>query len=114
MPDIPEREYALDVLNNLERGKFLLALGEELKSLAEAVRCSGRNGASGTLTVTLKMALVDADSGEMKVTSGIKQAPPKTEARDTIFFGSTDGTLSRRDPRQDDIENLPSIGREAK
>ena len=95
---------ALQTLGQLRRGLFIEDLDVELAALVDAVRSTGRKG-----SITLKLEIGMASKGDdmaLKITDAIKVSAPQPERGDTIMYATADGRMSRRDPRQMDIEDL--------
>ena len=78
-------------------------LGEKLTELIDAIQASGKKG---SLTLKLDIAPMEKTSVEsVKVATEIKLTKPLQDRRPTIFFIDDDLHLTRRDPRQHDIED---------
>lgn len=97
-----------DTLGALRRGQFIEELSTEMGSLVDAVRSTGRKG---TLTVTLTVAPASkGDDTTLTVADEIKVRPPQPARGETIMYATADGALTRRDPRQMDIDDLRVVG----
>lgn len=102
----------LSVLGQLRRGLFVEDLDRELAALVDAVRDTGRRGA---VTIRLEVGLASkGDDMALKIGDSIKVATPQPERGDTIMYAAGDGRLSRRDPRQIDIDDLKVVEPKAK
>lgn len=95
---------ALKTLGELRRGQFVDDLATEMAHLIDAIRDTGRKG---TLTVKLDIGLAfKGDDRTLKITDAITVKAPQPEVGDTIMYATADGRLSRRDPRQMDIDDV--------
>lgn len=100
-----------------EFGSFLLeqARGRTHDELSQALHDVTakviETGKKGSLTLVLNIALLDKDPANgLIVTDEIKTKLPEHDRPASMFFPTSDGSLSRRDPRQmsfDDLQTLP-------
>lgn len=92
----------LDVLRELDKGAVNDRLGEALQELVEACAATGKKG-----DLTLKLS-VDPKSTEdaehCAVSASVKLAKPGPSLRASLFFIDDAKNLTRRDPRQGDLE----------
>jgi hypothetical protein len=96
-----------DTLTALRRGQFIDELTGELGQLVDAVRSTGRKG---TLTIQIDVALASkGDDTTLNVTDTIKLKLPQAGGGQTIMYATADGALTRRDPRQLDIDGLRTV-----
>jgi len=91
------------LVEDLDYGRVNTRLGEELKQLSAAVDDTGNQG---TMVVTLK---VTKEGKHAKIDVASKLTVPKEGLHGTLFhFGPKgDGTLTRDDPRQMNLLELP-------
>lgn len=102
---------SLMMLGDLRRGVFVDDLDAELAALVDAVRATGRKG---SLTIKLDVSLASkGDDVALKVGDSITVKAPQPERGDTFLYAVGDGRLSRRDPRQMDIEDLKVVEKAA-
>lgn len=94
---------AIDVLGALRRGAFKKSFQDELRQLVDAVRSTGKKG---TITVTLTVESVGVADDDMSLSIGDKIAVklPQPSTGSTLMYVTANGDLSRRDPRQHDLE----------
>jgi hypothetical protein len=97
----------MDTLRELGRGDCHDELTEEMAKLVQTVRERGKAG-----ELTLKVKLKPAGKGEsdmLVLEHAISTKLPPRERPQTIMFATEDGELTRRDPRQMDLEDLRPI-----
>lgn len=77
-------------------------LNDELTELmAEVVKAVRETGKSGSLTLTLKVQMLNnRDENAVKITPAVKSKKPKLAPYETIMFSTGDGDLLRDDPNQ--------------
>ena len=98
---------ALRTLGDLRRGVFIDDLEREMAALVDAVRDTGRKG---TITVKIDIGLASkGDAMTLKIGDSISVKAPQPERGDTIMYATADGRLSRRDPRQMDLDDLKVV-----
>jgi hypothetical protein len=90
----------LELIQGFRRGALLTDGDQKLSELIEAI---GNTMSGGTLTMTLKFKVNKAGQIELDPSIAIKK--PRFALGTGIYFASGDGTLSRRDPQQMDIED---------
>lgn len=90
----------LELLQTFRRGELLQQGDEQLEKVIGAI---AETGGDGKLVIEMPFKLNKAGQIECtpKITSKVPQRPMGTG----IFFADDDGRLSRRDPRQMDIED---------
>lgn len=66
-------------------------------------------GGAGTLDLKLKFTL--NKFGQVEVAAKVASKPPRQEPKPSIFYLTDSGELSRRDPAQADIEDIPGVRR---
>lgn len=95
-------------LLELARGKTHEELSQALQDVTAKVIETGKKG---SLTLNLTIELLDKDPANgLRLTDEIKTKLPEHDRPGSMFFRTTDGNLSRRDPRQmsfDDLQTLP-------
>jgi hypothetical protein len=99
-----------------EFGSFLLeqARGRTHDELSQALQDVTRKvietGKKGSLTLVLNIALLDKDPANgLVITDEIKTKLPEHDRPASMFFPTSDGNLSRRDPRQMSFDDLATI-----
>ena len=90
----------LGLIQSFRRGELLDDGNQKLNELVEAIRTTG---AGGDLTLKLKFKLNKA--GQLEIQPELTIKKPTRALGMGIFFATDDGTLSRRDPHQMDIED---------
>jgi hypothetical protein len=95
----------LDTLTEIDGGLFLQEIGDKL---AEVVKACSQRGKKGGLQISL--GLKPNSRGQVEVVARVESALPKSDSFGAIFFGTEQGLLQRRDPRQPE---LPGIDEEA-
>lgn len=91
-----------DTLRDLRQGAALDELADELAAVVRAVRECNKAG-----ELTLKLRVAPASNGDIStliVTDSITAKPPRLSKGGTVFFSDDHNNLSRRDPRQAEIE----------
>jgi hypothetical protein len=78
-------------------------LGEQLANITAAVIEFQKKG---TLTLTLEITPADDDMNAVVIRDDWKAKVPRATPQPSRFFSDEHGTLSRRDPRQPEIEGL--------
>jgi hypothetical protein len=94
----------VDVLKELRGGQAIDDLTEEMESLVEAIRQSGRGGKL-TLTITAKPASKGSISTLM-LDAAIAVKKPIKDTESTIFYATDENVLQRNDPRQPELTGL--------
>lgn len=89
-----------DVLHELSGGRSLHRLNEELGKVIDLAQSYGQKG-----TITLKVDIQPMGDDVVTFTDTITPKYPQPKQMRTNFFLTEDG-LSRRDPRQADIEDF--------
>lgn len=86
------------VLSNLDAGTVLREAGEELTTVTAAVRRLQTKG-----TFTLSLAIKPFKGEALLFVPEIKSKPPKDAAAPGVFYSDDNGTLSRQDRRQPEL-----------
>lgn len=90
-----------EFLQHQRGGDLLSELGAELADLVEQVEVHRKKG-----TLTLTLTLTPQGKGNaLSVMDDVVVKPPRAERDGSIWFADTDGSLSRRDPRQASFED---------
>lgn len=100
----------LETFRELRRGEML---DEAAEGLAEVVKAVLRTGKGGTLTIKLNVKPMSGGAGQMFIINDdITMKLPLLPREPTVFFPMEDGNLSRRDPRQRELElrGVPAAG----
>lgn len=90
-----------DTLREIRRGQILDDAADELAKAVKAVDDTGK-AAKFTIELTIKPAA--KGSGVYSVSDKIRLKLPELPAGETILFGTPEGNLQARDPRQAEIE----------
>jgi hypothetical protein len=86
----------------LSRGSLDAELTEALAEVVKRVRETGK---AGTLTLKLRVSMLNArDENAVKVTPAVSKKLPELAPFETILFSTFDGDLLRDDPRQRRLE----------
>jgi hypothetical protein len=94
----------LETLQELRHGLFVAELEHELASLVDAVTHAAR---AGKLTITLTLGPASKGNVETLIlTDAITVKAPSLERGGTILFPTEAGALSRRDPRQPELDGI--------
>ena len=97
------------LLSGLRRGSFLEDAAEELEEVLAAVRESGKKG-----ELTIRIAFKPLTSGgALEITDTIAAKRPAPDVGTTLMYFTSEGGLSRRDPRQPELPGIVESGREA-
>lgn len=90
----------LEFVSGFRRGELLDEGNQKLNELMDAIQNTGGDG-----YLTLKMKFKVNKAGQLEVTPDLTIKKPTRSLGAGIYFVSDDGRLSRRDPRQMDIED---------
>lgn len=96
-------------MSNVRKGEFVTEAAEEIAQVVEAVRRTGRAG-----TVSIKFGIKpqgNSEDGVVFVRDEVVARAPRPEKRDTVFFATDDGRLSRQDPRQSVLPGIREVAR---
>lgn len=94
-------QHVTEILTKIRGGYALSKLNEQFAKVIEGVRESGK---PGEITLTIKVTQDKDDAGIIKLKPVIKSKIPERELNEGIFFCDDDGTLSREDPKQLQME----------
>jgi hypothetical protein len=93
-----------EILGTLRYGHLNDDLAKELQALTLQCEKTGRAG-----TLSLKLTLKPGKGGQIEVFDDISVTAPKDEKGSSLLFATTDGQLTRDNPRQLSIEGLRSV-----
>jgi len=94
-------ESLLDTLTEIDGGLFLSDAAEKLAEVTKA--CMDRR-CKGALTITI--ALKPKKGACLEVVARATAKMPEQEAYGALLFGTADGRLQRRDPRQPELPGI--------
>lgn len=106
----PEQEHRPFATWLLEQagGRTHDELGEGLRDLVARVKDTGKKG---SVTLTVKVGLLDKDPNILVISDEIKLNLPEHDRKASIFYTDPNGDLTRNDPNQltiyDDVRDLP-------
>ncbi len=98
-----------DFLVNVRKGEFASEAADDIATVVEAVRRTGRAG-----TVSIKFTIRpqgNSEDGVVFVRDEVSAKLPRPEKKDTVFFATDEGRLSRRDPRQSELPGIREVAR---
>jgi len=96
-----------EALRELNRGSTLNELDAQFAALVQAVQQHKRKG---TITLTIDVRPVaGADSHQLLLKDSISLSLPEPDRAVTLLFADSEGSLSRRDPRQPEIIGLREV-----
>ena len=108
---MPPKEKAIDesnpsnsfvmALSAMEYGNLVPEASEKLAKLVSRVITLGKKG---KFVLTLDVVPGKGNSGQVKIESDVTIKEPKSEKGESIFFGTAQGQLLRRDPRQKELD----------
>lgn len=105
-PPTEPRDFSSFLLE-LARGKTHEELSRDLQAVVAKVTETGKKG---SLTLTLSIELLDKDPANgVRIVDEIKTKLPEHDRPSSMFFPTSDGNLSRRDPRQMSFDDLPTL-----
>lgn len=97
----PDELNFVEFLNSFRRGE-LLNRGDD--ALTEVITALRENGGSGEVTVKLPFKVNKA--GQLECTPSVTTKLPSRPMGTGIYFAADSGRLTRRDPRQMDIDDV--------
>lgn len=89
----------IDTLRDIEAGGLLDELSETQHSLIDAIRLTGKGG-----ELNIKLTYKPDGSGQMTIKADVKSKEPILSRGTSLFFLTPEGNLTRRDPRQQDLQ----------
>ena len=93
-----------DTLNHIRFGTLSEDLTKALHELTQKCADTGRSG-----KLTLELQLKPGKGGQIEVFDDARVKLPKEERGSTILFATPEGSLTREDPRQMQIEGLRTV-----
>lgn len=90
-----------DIIREINKGKFAEEITDELSKLVPACRAAG---ASGEISIILKLKPGRAGSSVVEIVPSLKVKQPKQEVPTEIFFATETGALIRDNPDQGKLE----------
>lgn len=91
----------VETLALIRDGQLVIQCTDDLQDLITAVVEHGKPG-----TLTLKLKVEPNGDNAVTIISEVKTSVPKPAVGKAIFYADQGGNLSRRDPRQRDIEDI--------
>ena len=105
---------ALDLLNELRRGKVATELTEHIHELLARVAETGKKGQLQlTLTFDPDGKVGDDETPRINVTDVITVKAPRRTVRPSIFYLSDEGNLQRTDPNQLEFSGMRDVSADA-
>lgn len=101
----PNKAEFVALFAGLDRGRVATDATDALHELIGRVTETGK---PGSLTFVLKVAPAKGSTDQVKVTAGLATKLPQPDARELLFFVTSDGNLSRSDPAQSEFNFVPS------
>ena len=89
----------IDTFREIEVGGLLDELTDVQHELIDAIRLTGKGG-----ELTIKLAYKPDGSGQMTIKADVKSKAPALSRGTSLFFLTPEGNLTRRDPRQQEME----------
>lgn len=99
-----------DTLREIRRGEIL---DDAATELAKAVRAVDETGKVAKLTIELTIKPAAKIHGTYVISDKVRAKLPELPVGETILFGTPEGNLQARDPRQAEIE-LKAVEADAK
>jgi hypothetical protein len=90
-----------DTLREIRRGQILDDCADEL---AKAVRAVDETGKAAKLTIELSIKPAAKIPGTYVISDKVRAKLPELPVGETILYGTPEGNLQARDPRQADLE----------
>ncbi len=92
-------------LREINNGRLVAELTEELTKVIAAVR---RSGKTGSISLTLKLKPRGETNEQLEVIPTVKGTKPEASRPISIFFVNSDNGLQRDDPTQHTLPGLQS------
>lgn len=89
----------IDTFREIEAGGLLDELTDVQHELIDAIRLTGKGG-----ELTIKLAYKPDGQGQMTIKADVKSKEPALSRGTSLFFLTPEGNLTRRDPRQQEME----------
>ena len=93
-PDVIENRFT-DILENVNRGKMVAQLDEELRGLNQAILETGKPG-----KITIELTIEPKTVKQVQITPKITTKVPKPAPGVSLFFLNENGGLQQDDPDQ--------------
>ena len=98
---------AVEVLKGIRKGRMLHELSSKLEELTQAIRDTNQKG-----SITLKLSITPLKKGDadglgaiaIALSDTIKIDKPEPARADTLFFAGRNGSLSRNNPDQMNLQ----------
>ncbi len=96
-----------DYLRELDKGRVI----EELSTgMQELISCIMETGKRGSLTLKIDIAPSSKiDTETVAVVASLKITSPEPDRHSTLYYITPENNLSRRDPRQMDLEDALTV-----
>lgn len=94
----------VETLALIRDGQLVIQCTDELQDLITAVVEHNKAG-----TLNLKLKVEPNGDNAVTIISEVKTVVPKPGVGKAIFYADQGGNLSRRDPRQRDIDDIPGV-----
>jgi hypothetical protein len=92
---------AAELLHSFRRGVLLQQLDQSISDVIDAIANTGCDG-----SVTMKLAFKLNKAGQIECAPKIEAKVPKMPLGTGIYYADESGQLTRRDPRQMDIDDV--------
>lgn len=92
----------IDTLREIESGGLLDELTELQHNLVDAIRLAGKGG-----EINIKLTYKPEGAGQMSIKADVKSKEPQLSRGTSLFFTTPEGNLTRRDPRQQEMNLRP-------
>jgi hypothetical protein len=108
-----ERDTAVESVKKMEANVLMLALGqldagtalqEAGMEFCKVVEAVAQLGAAGSLSLKVTVKPVKDLAGPLQVDMAVKSTIPKEKAQPALFYPLEGGLLSRKDPRQRELD----------
>lgn len=93
-----------ETLRDIEFGGVLDELAESQQEIVDAVVDTGKKG-----TLTLTIDYKPNSRGQLMVTAQVNKKLPKMQRPSSLFFITPENNLTRKDPRQPDLDGLRQV-----
>jgi hypothetical protein len=100
-------EAFIEALEKVDDGLFLNEIGDKLAAVVTACLARGKKGG-----IQISLGLKPGSKGRLEMVARVDSALPKSDNYGASFYGTEDGHLSRRDPRQPELPGLDPRGEE--
>lgn len=97
---------ATQVLPEIRNGHFVKELSAHLREVYKKVE---ETRLGGKITITLALKPLQGSDNGVVIMDDMKVAMPKKKAGETIFYGDKEGSLTRNDPNQMELQGFEVI-----